>query len=65
MHTTIKYYTKNVYGNELVYLANPRQADLWYRMTGKKTITMQDLVNLQTLTMAGVERVFEPETAKV
>lgn len=39
----IKYYTKNVYGKENLYLAD-RQTDLcWQELSGKKTITMHDM----------------------
>lgn len=62
---SIKYYTKNVWGNELIYVADPVQADLISYLTGKKTVTMQDLINIQELTGIGIERVFEPETAGV
>lgn len=62
---TIKYYTKQVYGNTMFYVADPHQADLISYLTGKKTVTLQDLINLQELTGIGIERVFEPETAGV
>lgn len=60
---TINYYTKNVYGNELIYLANPSQAQDWYVISGgKKTITEVDMRRLTNLTGIEFNRVFEAET---
>jgi hypothetical protein len=50
---TIKYYIKSVYGNELIYLADEKQASLWYQLTNKKTITQGQIETLANLT--GVE----------
>jgi uncharacterized protein len=50
---TINYYIKSVYGNELIYLADEKQASLWYMLTNKKTITKFQMENLADLT--GVE----------
>lgn len=38
MKTTIEFYSKNVYGNELEYVANKGDADIIRQLTGKKTI---------------------------
>lgn len=43
---------KNVYGNELIYVCNPTHADIIRKLTGKKTVSEQDLSLLQ---MLGVE----------
>jgi len=41
MRKTIKFYTKNVYGNELEYVADKGDASIIHQLTGKKTITPQ------------------------
>lgn len=60
---TIKYYTKNVYGNELMYLADANDAHNWYRLTGKKTIDAYAMEALKSLAGVEFERVFEPVAA--
>lgn len=58
---TITYYTKDVYGKTLMYLANPIQAQQFTWLTGRKTISEADMVQLGNLTGAEFVRVFEPE----
>lgn len=58
---TITFYSKNVYGKMLYYLANPTEAFQWEALTGRKTITGDDMVNLSRLTGCTFERVFEVE----
>lgn len=36
---TIKYYSKNVYGNQLDYIINAGDAKVMAQLTGKKTVT--------------------------
>lgn len=58
---TIKYYSKDVYGTTLYYLANEADAKRWRILTGKKTITSTDMNQMNLLTGAEFIRVFEPE----
>jgi hypothetical protein len=59
---TLNYYSKNVYGNEMYYLANAEDANAWYQLTGKKTLTKADMQNLKTLDSSfEFVRVFEAE----
>lgn len=58
---TINFYSKNVYGTMLYYLANRTEANKWYALTGKKTITGDDMTNLHILTGVDFERVFEAQ----
>lgn len=51
--TTLKVRTRTVYGNDLVYLTDPAQAEAFTLLTGRKTITPRDAQALQTL--AGLE----------
>lgn len=57
----LQYYTKNVYGNEMLYLAKQSDRTLWLRLTGLKTITTVQMVVLTELTGIAFERVFGPE----
>lgn len=57
---TITYYTKSVYGNELIYIADHDAYIEWYNLTGKKTITERDMRLLTNMTGVAFERVFEP-----
>ena len=43
---------KQVYGNELIYICDPTHADILRKLTGKKTVSEQDLSLLQ---MLGIE----------
>lgn len=56
----LEYYTKNVYGNELAYLADPAARILFRRMTDKLTISPSDMDALTDLTGVTFVRVFEP-----
>lgn len=55
---TIDYYTKEVYGKTMLYLADRTQASLWERLTGKRTLTERDMATLTDLTMIQFNRVF-------
>lgn len=57
---TIQYYTKHVYGKELMYIADPDQANEWHNLTGSKTISPYLMTRLTNLTGVKFERVFEP-----
>lgn len=66
----IEYYTKSVYGNELIYLFDESGSGEgpdfhWLHMTGKKTITRSEMQHLTQLTGVIFERVFEPVEAPV
>ena len=39
----IEYYKKNVYGNELFYVKDSKQAMLLFILTGRKTINEKDI----------------------
>ena len=58
---TINYYTKSVYGNDMLYLAGHRDRQAWADMTGRKTITENDMAALSALTGVTFNRVFEAE----
>lgn len=47
---TITFYSKDVYGKMLYYLANPTCASQWKRLTGKTTISGNDMTALNLLT---------------
>lgn len=55
----INYYTKTVFGNELMYLADGNASHNWYRLTGKKTIDGYEMEALRSLTGVTFTRVFE------
>lgn len=61
---TINYYIKSVYGNELIYLADEKQADLWYQLTNKKTITQGQIETLASLTGVEFLQVIAPPPRK-
>lgn len=61
----LSYYTKNVYGNEMRYLADWEAANRWLRISGKKTIDNSDMIQLRALTGVEFVRVFEPQKAQV
>ena len=46
---TINFYTKNVYGNDLFYIADPKQAENIRKLTKRKTIDQSDMKALETL----------------
>lgn len=58
---TLKYYTRNVYGNDLIYLASEEDKDRFYKLTGNRTITKFQMNMLSALSGVEFERVFEPE----
>lgn len=58
---TINYYTKQVYGQTMLYLANHDAAIEWYNLTGRKTVTERDMRLLTNMTGVKFERVFEGE----
>jgi histone H3/H4 len=56
----LNYYTKHVYGQPMIYLADNKAQIAWHNLTGRKTITNEDMQRLTTLTGVTFERVFEP-----
>lgn len=40
---------KEVYGNDLMYICDPRHADIVGHLTGKKTVDLRDIENLRKL----------------
>lgn len=58
---TINYYSQQVYGQTLYYLANIQARNNWRELTGKKTITTKDMERLTALTGVTFTRVFEAE----
>lgn len=57
----VKVEVRNVYGNEIIYPAN-RQAELFTKIAGKKTLNGIDLVNIKALGFA-VEEVASKKLA--
>lgn len=59
---TIKYYTKNVYGNQLEYIIDSGDAKIMAQLTGKKTVTgiERELVYGLTGGLVQWEQVIEP-----
>jgi len=45
----IEFYKKNVYGKENLYIKNKEQATIISGLTGKKTISEDDIENLEKL----------------
>ena len=45
----IKYYKKSNYGKERIYLEDNKDAKAVQNLTGKKTVTKEDLKNLEKL----------------
>jgi hypothetical protein len=50
---TIDYYRKKVYGAERLYIVDAQDAKFWEMISGKKTVTEQDMQRMTYLT--GVE----------
>lgn len=53
----IKYYIKNVYGVDRIYIKDKDQADAFYALTGSKTVSAAQLAALKIL---GFEVQHEP-----
>ena len=51
----IEYYSKNVYGEERLYILNPGPAATITKLTGKKTVSKSDLNCLRALGLESVE----------
>ena len=45
----IEYYTKNVYGNELIYVKDEHLKKAISNLLGKKTINKKDIANFKSL----------------
>ena len=63
--TNIKTQPKTAFGRTLHYVTDPVQADALCNLTGKKTLTEQDIINLNMLgfTVNGVNYVNQLELA--
>ena len=63
--TNIKTQPKTAFGRTLHYVTDPVQADALANLTGKKTLTEQDIINLNMLgfTVNGVNYVQQLELA--
>jgi hypothetical protein len=61
---TIKFFIRNVYGNDLIYLADESQTNTWVRLTGNKTITGTQMELLNELTGVMFEQIFAPSDAR-
>lgn len=57
---TIEYYTKNVYGNELIYLVESPETNVVLRLIGQKTISSYQMSLFESLGV-NFTRVFEPQ----
>jgi hypothetical protein len=60
---TIKFFIRNVYGTDLIYLADESQGHTWVRLTGNKTITGTQMELLNKLTGVMFEQVLAPTDA--
>lgn len=58
---TLNYYSKEVYGQTMYYLATAGDRQMWRNISGKKTITTGDMDCLTALTGATFNRVFEAD----
>ena len=58
---TLNYYTKEVYGQTMYYLAKPHDMHNWEMITGRKTITPALMDRMTSLTGVTFNRVFEAE----
>jgi len=65
--TNIKTQPKTAFGRTLHYVTDPVQADALQNLTGKKTLTEQDIINLNMLgfTVNGVNYVQQLELVGV
>ena len=65
--TNIKTQPKTAFGRTLHYVIDPVQADALQNLTGKKTLTEQDIINLNMLgfTVNGVNYVQQLELVGV
>ena len=59
----IRYFRKNNYGAEVIYLSDPGMATLGSDLTGKKTVSAQDLAVLEILTGKEAVRTFYPTSS--
>ena len=59
---TIQYYTREVYGNKLSYIANKDDAAIVQQLTGKKTIDgkVRELLRDLTAGLISFEQVIAP-----
>lgn len=57
---TIQYYTKQVYGNTLMYLIESKESNAILRLIGQKTISDKQMEQFEILGVT-FERTFEPE----
>ena len=60
---TIEFYSKDVYGNRLEYVANKADADIIRKLTGKKTITgiERELIRDLTGSLVDFKEVLAPK----
>lgn len=45
----IKYFIKSVYGNTMIYVKDKKLAGVISNLTGRKTLTESDIINLERL----------------
>lgn len=59
---TIKYYSKNIYGNDLDYVFDPADAKAISMLTGRKTFTAQHRAAIEGLSggLVTFEQVIQP-----
>ena len=63
MQNPIKFYGKNVYGRISYYIADEKTSWLITGLTGKKTVSPQDIENLKQLGLK-FEMIIDPEITK-
>jgi len=61
IYRIINYYTKNIYGKELEYIKDIKEAQIIKQLTGNKTITSRERMLIQELSNNYIkfERCFE------
>ena len=59
---TIEFYQRSVYGRNNLYLVGP-VADIVGRLTGKVTVSPEDLADLSKLTGAEIVQIVDPAVA--
>lgn len=59
--TTLHYFKANKYGNNHYYLAETEAQIKWQRLTGRKTITKEDMKILKKWLQVEFQEVLAPE----
>jgi hypothetical protein len=61
---TLQFFSRSNYGQQMYYLADADLANAWHQLTGRKTLTQQDMQGLRILDPSiEFTRVFDPREA--